>query len=135
MKRAIIFLVAALALPTSIAVAKGPPAQPGKSAPKVLYILEGTLSAYTPAGATDGQISITVNHSNRHGWALKGQTLMFTVTAKTRVTFKHGTTVEQVNGAKGIVTVGAPKRIPAADLTTTLQTFNARHAIVQKAAS
>ena len=35
MKRLIIFLVAAVALPTSVALAQGNPTQGGKSAPKV----------------------------------------------------------------------------------------------------
>jgi hypothetical protein len=138
MRNALVCLAVALALPTSVAFAKSPHSNPGthgKSAPKVLYILKGTLSAYTPAGSTDGQISITVNHSNYHGRALKGQLLTFTVTTKTRITFRNGTTADQIDGAKGIVTVRAPKRVAPADLATTLQTYSARHVIVQKAAS
>jgi len=137
MRNAIVCLAVALALPTSVAFAKSPhaPGTHGKSAPKVLYILKGTLSAYTPAGSSDGQISITVNHSNYHGHALKGQVLTFTVTTKTRITFRNGTTADQVDGAKGIVTLRAPKRVAPTDLAATLQTYDARHVIVQKAAS
>jgi hypothetical protein len=138
MKRAIIFLVVALALPTTAALAKGPPSSPGKSAPKVLYILKGQLSAYAPydsSTSTNGQISITIKHSNYHARALKTKTLTFAVTAKTRVTFRNGTTVDQIDGAKGIVTVRAPKRIAPADLEATLQTYPARHVIVQRASS
>jgi hypothetical protein len=138
MKRTIIFLVAALALPTSVAIAKGPPSTPGKSAPKVTYVLKGTLSGYAPydsSTSTDGQISITVNHSNYHAKGLKNQTLTFAVTANTRVTFRNGTTADQIENAKGRVTVRAPKRIAPADLLATIQTYPARHVIVQRASS
>jgi hypothetical protein len=138
MKRAIIFLVAALALPTTAALAKGPPANRGKSAPKVLYILKGTLSGYTPydsSTSTNGQISITVKHSNYHARALKTKTLTIAVTAKTRVTFRNGTTLDQIEGAKGRLTVRAPRRIAPADLEATLQTYPARHVIVQRAST
>ena len=138
MRNAIVCLAVALALPTSAAFARSPHSNPGthgKSAPKVLYILEGTLSAYTPAGSSDGQISITVKHANYHGRALKGQALTFAVKTKTRITFRNGTTVSQIDGAKGIILVRAPKRILPAALAATLQTYPARHVIVQKAAS
>jgi hypothetical protein len=140
MKKTIVCLAVALALPTSVAFAKSPHAKPGdhgKSAPKVMYVLKGTLSAYTAYDAstsTNGQISITVNHSNYHGRALKGQLLTFAVTASTKLRLRHGMTAAQVEGAKGMLTVKAPKRIAAADLATTLQTYNARHVIVQKTA-
>ena len=50
MKKILVFLVAALALPTSVALAKpSHPARSGKSAPRVQYVLKGTLSAYTAA--------------------------------------------------------------------------------------
>jgi hypothetical protein len=138
MKKAIVFLVAALALPTSVAIAKGPPSQPGKSAPKVTYVLKGTLSGYQPydsATSTDGKITILVKHSNYHAKGLKNDTLTFAVTAKTRVTFRNGTTVDQIEGSKGRVTVRAPRRIAPADLDATLQTYPARHVIVQRASS
>src|SRR5437879_2902040 len=73
MKKAIIFLVAALALavPTGVAFAKSPQAHQGtlgKSAPKVRYILKGTLSGYIAfdsSTSTDGQITILVKRANR----------------------------------------------------------------------
>jgi len=72
MKRAIVFLVVALAIPTSVALAKGTPNH-GKSNPRVMYVLKGALSSYQAASSTaDGSISITVNHSNYHGRLLKG---------------------------------------------------------------
>lgn len=122
MKKAIVFLVVALALPTSIALAKSPGTH-GKSNPRVMYVLKGTLSSYTAATAdADGSISITVNHSNYHGRALKGQTLTFATTMHTRVTFRHGA-VQITDGAKGILKFKAPLRNTAnTPLATTLTT-------------
>jgi hypothetical protein len=79
MKRTIIFLVAALALPTSVAFAKpSHPPKGGKSAPRVQYILKGTLSAYTaPSSSATGTITIDVKHSNYHARALRNQSLTF----------------------------------------------------------
>ena len=80
MKKAIALLAVALVIPTSVAVAKSNPTR-GKSNPMVMYVLKGTLSGYTAASATaDGQVSITVNHSNYHGRGLKGTTLTFGTT-------------------------------------------------------
>jgi hypothetical protein len=89
-----LFLLCALALAVpSLAIAAGKPPQPGKSstagsnaAPKVTYVLRGTLTAYTAAsGATNGLVTITVNSANRHGAALKTRSLTFAVSAKTKV--------------------------------------------------
>jgi hypothetical protein len=103
MKKAIVFLVVALALPTSVALAKKPAGTHGKSNPRVMYVLKGTLSSYSAATATaDGSISITVNHSNYHGRALKGQTLTFSTTMSTRVTMKHGAATI-TDGARGVL--------------------------------
>ena len=137
MKRMIIFLVAALALPTSVAFAKpSHPAKGGKSAPKVQYILKGTLSAYTAydsATSTDGTITIDVKHSNRHAHALKNQSVTFTLTAKSKVTFRHGSTLATDTAtAKGGITVRAPKRITG-DLVTELPAQATRiHVVVLK---
>src|SRR5438309_8585158 len=127
MKKAIIFLVAALALavPTGVAFAKSPQAHQGtlgKSAPKVRYILKGTLSGYIAfdsSTSTDGQITILVKRANRHGRALKDASLTFTVTATTKVRFKHEKQTTINDGDKGIITLRAPKRITG-DLATTL---------------
>ena len=124
MKKLIVFLVVALAIPTSVALAKGTPNY-GKSNPRVMYVLKGTLSGYTAAaGTTDGQISITVNHSNYHGRLLKGQTLTFSTTASTRVTMVNGATTI-TDGAKGVLKFKAPlarKATDATALATTLTT-------------
>jgi hypothetical protein len=137
MKKAIVFLVAALALPTSVAFAKpSHPPKGGKSAPKVQYILKGTLSAYTAfdsATSTNGSITINVKHSNRHGRALKNASLTFTLTAKSKVTFRHKSSLATDTAtAKGVITVRAPKKI-AGDLATELPNQATRiHVVVLK---
>lgn len=107
MKKAIVLLVVALAIPTSVAFAKASPTR-GKSNPRVMYVLKGALSSYQAATSTaDGSISITVNHANYHGRLLKGQTLTFSTTMNTRVTFKNGATTI-TDGAKGVLKFKAP---------------------------
>ena len=139
MKKVIVLLAVALAIPTSVAFAKGSPGTHGKSAPKVMYVLKGTLSNYAPATATtDGSISITVNHSNYHGRKLKGQTLSFPVTMKTRINWQNGTTAANVTDpatAKGTVKFRAPLRV-SDDLAAALPTMaKAFHVIVKAPAS
>jgi hypothetical protein len=137
MKRMIIFLAAALVLPTSVALA-AQPSSPGKSAPKVQYVLRGTLSGYTAAtDTTTGQISIMVKHSNYHARALKNQSLTFTLTAgKSKVTFRRGSHAhgQIVDGTKGYITFRAPKRI-SGDLVTELpnQANKRTHVVVLRA--
>jgi hypothetical protein len=129
MKRAIVFLVVALAIPTSVALAKGTPNH-GKSNPRVMYVLKGALSSYQQATATaDGSISITVNHSNYHGRQLKDQTLTFSTTMNTQVT--GATTIS--DGAKGVLKFKAPlHRKGDTTLVATLTTSaKALHIIVK----
>jgi hypothetical protein len=139
MKRAIVLLAVALAIPTSVAFAKGSPGTHGKSAPMVMYVLKGKLSSYTAAtSTTDGSISITVSHSNYHGRALKDKTLPFMVTMKTRITYQNGTTDANISTDKsawGMVKFRAPKRVTG-DLATVLPTMaKAFHVIVNRPAS
>jgi len=132
MKKALLLVIAALMVP-SIALATNP--SPGRSAPKVLYVLKGKLSAYSPYSApNNGSITIVVSHSNYHGRALKGQTLTFALNARSRVSLADGLTTITDND-KGIVTVRAARRIPAADLAATLQAIPARHVVDQGASS
>ena len=134
MKRTIIFLVAALALPTSVAFAKPPhPAKGGKSAPKVQYILKGTLSAYTAAtSSTTGTVTIDVKHSNYHARALKNQSLTFTLDATSKVTFRHGSSLDNGATAKGGIAIRAPKRVTG-DLASMLPGLATRiHVVVLK---
>ena len=135
MRKLTFLLVVALAIPTTAALAKGKPSSPGKSAPKVQYILEGTLSGYTPydsTTSTNGSITIVVNRSNRHGKALKGLTLTFTseVTASTKVQLHDGaTTIADTD--RGIVKVRALKRIDPSALQSTLESTPVRQIIDQ----
>ena len=137
MKKALVFLVVALALPTTVAFAKGTPGAHGKSNPRVMYVLKGSLSNYQAASSTaDGSISITVKHSNYHGRALKDQTLTFSTTMSTRVTMKRGA-AQITDGARGVLKFKAPLRVTAGNgplatmLTTTAKALHiidqARH--------
>jgi hypothetical protein len=130
MKRAIVFLMVALALPTSVALAKSPNAG-GKSAPKVNYILKGTLSSYT-AGS---QISITVRHSNYHARALNTKTLTFTLTPKSRITFMRGSHAhgEIADGTKGYIVARAPKKLTGDPVTALPAATTRIHIVVLKA--
>lgn len=134
MKRALILAIVALMIP-GVALAKGKPGthgnKGGKSAPKVAYVLKGTLSAYTAAtDSTPGSITIAVSKANHHGHALKGQTLTFPTTSSTKVSLEDGVTAIADND-NGIVKVRAPKKIDAADLASTLQTYNAKQIVDQ----
>jgi hypothetical protein len=135
MKKAIVLLVVALAIPTSVAFAKAGPTR-GKSNPRVMYVLKGTLSSYEAATSTaDGSISITVNHSNYHGRLLKGQTLTFPTTVNTRVTMVNGATTV-TDGDKGVLKFKAPlHRKGDTTLVTTLTTNAKALHIIDKAQS
>ena len=89
MRTLIIALVAAALLVPTVALAKGKPSDPGsqsKAAPKVMYVLRGTLTAYTPAnGTTNGLVTINVTGANRHGASLKGKSLTFAVSAASKI--------------------------------------------------
>src|SRR5665213_2944467 len=55
-------------------------------APVVMYVLRGSLSAYTPATSTiNGTVSVTVKRSNDEPKTLKGLTLVFATDTKTKV--------------------------------------------------
>jgi len=106
MRKVLVVLLAALLVPAA-AVAKGKPSNPGSqrhAAPKVLYILKGTLTAYTAAsGSTNGSVTITVKSSNRHGASLKNQSLTFGVSSATKIvgTFTaNDNGIVKVRGAK-----------------------------------
>lgn len=138
MKKAIVLLVVALALPTSVALAKKPSGTHGKSNPQVMYVLKGTLSSYNAATAdAPGSISITVTHSNYHGRLLRNAgTLVFNTTMNTRVTFKHSATDAITDGAKGIVKFRGPlmrhtSDTPLALASTLMSTVKVSHIIDQ----
>jgi hypothetical protein len=93
---------------------------------KVLFVLRGTLTAYTAAsGTTNGSVSITVKGSNHESSLLKTLTLTFPVSSSTKIvgTFKAGD--------NGIVKVRAAKNSSSA----TLQTLTAFQVIDQGAPS
>jgi hypothetical protein len=135
MKKAIVLLVVALAIPTSVAFAKASPTR-GKSNPRVMYVLKGALSSYQAASSTaDGSISITVNHSNYHGRLLKDQTLTFSTTSTTKVLYPNGATVI-TDGDKGVLKFKAPlHRKGDTSLVTTLTTNAKALHVIDKAQS
>lgn len=122
MKKAIVLLVVAFAIPTSVALAKANPTR-GKSNPKVMYVLKGTLSSYQAATAdAPGSISITVKHANFHKVILADQTITFSTTMSTRVGFPNGAT-EITDGDTGVLKFKAPlHRKGNTSLATTLTT-------------
>jgi len=135
MKKAIVLVAVALVIPTSVAFAKANPTR-GKSNPRVMYVVKGTLSSYLAAtSSADGSISITVNHSNYHGRALKGQTLTFSTTMKTKVNYPNGATTI-TDGAKGVLKFKAPLRLGAGtDAATVLPTMAKALHIIDKSAN
>jgi hypothetical protein len=135
MRKLIVITATALIVP-GLALAAGKPTNPGKSqtagsnaAPKVMYVLKGTLDAYQAAnGTTDGSVTITVKSSNYHARALKGQQVQIPVSAATKIV---GTFTMNDNG---IVKVRAPKNTTATALLAALQSAKARQVIDQGAA-
>jgi hypothetical protein len=91
-----VLMVAVAALGFSAAVFAAPPTGKGKPAttpastnaahPSVMYVLHGTITAYTAVvGTTNGSVSLTVTGSNHHAAALKGQTIAFVLSPSTDV--------------------------------------------------
>jgi hypothetical protein len=141
-KKVLPFAVAALMIP-GVALAKGPQqgthTNNGKA--KVMYVLKGTLSAFSPYNSStgNGSITIAVTHSNRHGKALVGTSLTFTgmVASNTKVVLPDGITVI-TDGDRGIVKLRAPKEprdISASDLAAVLTALPIRQIIDQGASS
>jgi hypothetical protein len=131
--RKITVLAALALLVPAAAFAAGKPGNPGKSqqagahaAPKVMFVLKGTLTAYTAAnGSTDGSVTIVVKSANHHGASLKGQTLQIPVSASTKIV---GTFAANDNG---IVKVRAASRTAAAALVAALEAAKAWQVIDQ----
>jgi hypothetical protein len=134
MRKLILIAATALLVP-GLALAAGKPSNPGKSqtaganaAPKVMYVLKGTLTAYQAAnGTADGSVTITVKSSNHHAGALKGQQVQIPVSATTKVVGKF------TMNDNGIVKVRAPKNTTAAALLAALQSAKAWQVIDQGA--
>src|SRR5215211_185511 len=84
MRKILIVLALALTVPALALAAQ--PSQPGKSAPKVQYVLKGTLTSFTASTVgADGSITFTVTKANRHRAALKDQALTLMITPTTKV--------------------------------------------------
>jgi hypothetical protein len=114
MKKVLVLLVLALALPTA-ALAKGPHphqtrhGQHGRA--NVMYVLAGTLSgyaAYDPSTDTAGSVTIDVKRSNRHGRLLKGTSVTVSLGADTRIRLRHGLSTI-TDGDRGIILIRAPR--------------------------
>ncbi len=119
-KKTLALVVLVLAISTGALATTAQASSHSKAAPKVMYILKGTLSNYTAASTTaDGSITIHVTHSNYHARALVGMDLTFAVSAKTTITFDNGATTIR-NGARGIVKFRAPLRISNGTLLASL---------------
>ena len=139
MKKFPAFLAIALVVP-SLALAAKPPAPVNSQgshgkAPQVMYVLKGTLTAYTAAnGATNGSVSLLVKSANSHGASLKGQTLTFAVLSSAKVVTPQGAALTLND--KGVVKVRGPKKLgPTDNLATVLQARTAFQVIDQGPAS
>ena len=123
-----VLLVLALALAAPALALATPPAQPGKSAPKVLYILKGTLTDFAPStGGADGSITFTVTRSNHHRAELKDQALQLVIKPGTKIVFDSDGTLEA--GETVIVKVQELRR--TTDALALLSGKNARQVIDQ----
>lgn len=115
MRKTLAVVLVALAIP-----AVAPAAGTSKAAPKVTYVLKGTLSSYTAASAAaDGSITIHVSDANYHARLLRGQDFTFAVTTKTVTTLNGNSTIS--NGPHGVIKFRAPKKVTNAALMTALR--------------
>lgn len=137
MKKLLPFVIAALMIP-SVALAKGKPPTAGTHTnhgkANVMYVLKGMVYAYTAydsTTSTPGSITIDVNHSNRHGRLLVGQTIQIPVGPNTKLNLENGVTAVAAAqpGDNGMVKVRAPrlafKGAALPDLQTALQNHTA----------
>lgn len=121
-RKTLAFVALALAAPgVALAATANPPNAPAtRSAPKVMYVLTGTLWSYTAAtSGADGSITIHFTHSNYHGRALRGADLTFAVSRNTTITFKNGASTIN-DGARGMVKFRGPKNTTNARLLAAL---------------
>ena len=117
MKKVLPFVLAALMIP-GVALAKGPNPKAGahtnQGKAKVMYVLKGMIYAYAPynsSTSTPGSITIDVNHANRHGKLLVGQTITVSLGANTKINLENGVTSIAASqpGDRGTVKVRGPK--------------------------
>jgi hypothetical protein len=147
-KKMLALVVVGLVVPSVALAAK--PNPPGnsqnshsKAAPTVMYLLKGTLTAYTqtatafttPAAysCANGAVTIDIKHANHHGAALKTLTpLSICLSPSTRVVVKNGGTL--TIGDKGILKLRYAKKFDTSDstqLTNFLTTAVAKQIIDQ----
>lgn len=119
LRKTLALVVVALAIP-AVALAAKPATHTSqsKAAPKVMYVLKGTLWNYAAASSTAaGSVTINVTHSNYHGRALVNAQLTFSIASSTSTTLNNGTIS---NGARGIVKFRAPLKVSNTTLMATL---------------
>ena len=130
MKKVLPFVLAALMIP-SVALAKGPNPNAGSHTShgkaRVMYVLKGMIYAYTAydsSTSTPGSVTIDVNHSNRHGRLLVGQTITISLGANTKINLENGVTSIAASqpGDLGMVKVRGPKLAFKNAVLTDLQT-------------
>jgi hypothetical protein len=130
MKKVLPFVLAALMIP-SVALAKGPNPNAGSHTnhgkARVMYVLKGMIYAYTAydsSTSTPGSVTIDVNHSNRHGRLLVGQTITISLGANTKINLENGVTSIAASqpGDLGMVKVRGPKLAFKSAVLTDLQT-------------
>jgi hypothetical protein len=130
MKKVLPFVLAALMIP-SVALAKGPNPNAGSHTnhgkARVMYVLKGMIYAYTAydsSTSTPGSVTIDVNHSNRHGKLLVGQTITISLGASTKINLENGVTSIAASqpGDLGMVKVRGPKLAFKSAALTDLQT-------------
>ena len=130
MKKVLPFVLAALMIP-SVALAKGPNPNAGSHTnhgkARVMYVLKGMIYAYTAydsSTSTPGSVTIDVNHSNRHGRLLVGQTITISLGANTKINLEKGVTSIAASqpGDLGMVKVRGPKLAFKSAALTDLQT-------------
>ena len=133
--RALVAAAVALALPAG-ALAATPPHQgkpakaehaakaehgaKAKHVPTVMYVVRGTVAAYTAATDTaSGSVTVTVTGANHHGKALKDATqpVVFVLGATTRIVLHKGADVAV--GDRVVVKVRAAKAFDATAFAAT----------------
>jgi hypothetical protein len=81
-------------------------------------------TAYDSSTSTPGSVTIDVNHSNRHGRLLVGQTITISLGANTKINLENGVTSIAASqpGDLGMVKVRGPKLAFKSAALTDLQT-------------
>lgn len=115
MRKAIVAGFVALAATFVVPMTASAATTAQRKAPVVTYYLTGTLSGYTAAtSSSPGSITILVKHSNYQAKSLKGQTLTFSTSTKTKVTLHNHKAI--ADGDNGVVSVRSTKKADAATL-------------------